>query len=560
MNFFRLPLCQHRLSFDGVYSSRESIQSYLHSFNVKEPDMKLTVPVFVFVISCAALFPSLISTSFSQQLFHFESQQKARETQQSNFGNTPRVDDVPLQARQLYRDKPYKKPYSTSSVNFVVVDSMTNIFSMGSSQINPLYYDPTIDRLTFVHRGDATSYAASSGAIYYNYSSDGGSSWTRNSGALNGADSPISGRYPSGVIFSPTSNVADARFFSSYSNLYFNGSANVFGDFGVGWDSPAFSNNANSYRHAHDVSNNFSYEFETQCWSSDLNMYYTDVRRQGLTGNGPFIGLNIFKSANFASMPIAATPLGLSTPTCFNIYKILGGDFMKTSATNRSAVAAIASYLGSPPMLEVIYTVDEGNTWDGGWAGGGVDIVSPASIPELCPYKYFWMRYSNNYFSCSGDMVLDSLGYPHCLVGLQAEPQNSAGVDVVIAEIYRDASGWHGKIISHGDPQTHFVAGTLDGNGYAPYISRDASGRSFAVQYTSSDNVNENADLFLSTRYWSSWADWSSPVNITQTPSFNENVAHFSPRMRDDGSTMFTVWSAFAQPKDSTIVADAAVN
>ncbi len=475
-----------------------------------------------------------------------------------NRAISPAIDcETPL-ANRSYGAHPYTPRYvsSPSSVSYVIVDSMTNILSMASSQISPLYYDPNIDRLIFVHRGDATSYAANSGEIYYNHSSDGGATWIRVPGIINGSDNPASGRYPSGAIFSPTSNVSDAWLFTSYSNLWGGGS---FGDFGVGWDSTIFTNNVHDYYYEHNTVNNFSWAFETQCWPSLSNMFYMAVGRYSIYGNGGLIGLNIFRTSDFVSKPLWIAPYGLGYPNCFDIYKVLGGDFMKTGSVEKNAVAVIGDFTGTQmPALGLIYSTDEGTTWNGGEGGGWVDIVNLGTIPELCPYHSFWKF--NSSYGFAGRMVLDSLGYPQCVVGLQADGQSSVGTDVVIAEIYRDATGWRGKIIGHADSKTHFMAGSIDQNGYAPYISRDKTGRYFAVQYTSSDNVNENADLFISTRSWIGWADWSAPVNITNTPNFNENLAHFSPRMRDDGNNLFTVWSAFAEPKDSSIIEDATTN
>ena len=122
-------------------------------------------------------------------------------------------------------------------VNYVVVDSMYNISGMSSSELNPLAYDPDLNLLTFTHRGDRTSYAPTSGAIYYNYSADGGLTWPRIPTPFNYADTlGIRGSYPSGAIFNPTNNLSDSYQFAAWPNI-----SSGFGqswDLGYGYDHP----------------------------------------------------------------------------------------------------------------------------------------------------------------------------------------------------------------------------------------------------------------------------------------------------------------------------------
>jgi len=143
-------------------------------------------------------------------------------------------------------------------------------------------------------------------------------------------------------------------------------------------------------------------------------------------------------------------------------------------------------------------------------------------------------------------MVLDSLGYPHVFLGLQKEDQGEAGSHVVVAEVYKDGSGWQGRIIATANPATAYLRGQT---GYMPKIARNEEGTFFVVQWIDSKYPDGNADLFIAGKYWHS-INWIGPVNITQTPTNPEYLAMASPRLRRDGDSLFTFFSCYAIPKD----------
>jgi len=129
------------------------------------------------------------------------------------------------------KSKPTQFPKSTSAASWVIVDSMTNILGMWTDRGNPFDYNEKLDVFTFVHRSDRINRSTSrqyvpgsttelmppgydtlditAGDMWYNYSTNGGTTWPR-VGPLNSTD-PIYpfGRYPSGSIFAPTSDMAD---------------------------------------------------------------------------------------------------------------------------------------------------------------------------------------------------------------------------------------------------------------------------------------------------------------------------------------------------------------
>ena len=67
-------------------------------------------------------------------------------------------------------------PPSPSAITWFIADSMANAFGPASWAQKPMAYDHGTDWLVVIHRGHA-SYAAGSGQLWYNRSTDGGMTW-----------------------------------------------------------------------------------------------------------------------------------------------------------------------------------------------------------------------------------------------------------------------------------------------------------------------------------------------------------------------------------------------
>jgi hypothetical protein len=413
----------------------------------------------------------------------------------------------------------YPQP-NNATVNWVLVDSMTNIFGYYSEEIHPLYYSPRANITTLVLRGDVTSYAPSSGAIYYTLSSDGGSTWVRCGLPFNCQTffDTCLGRYPSGSIYY-NSTVNNYYQIVAWPNLTSSG----FGDLGYGSDYPLggcapFSTQV--------ISGGYGSAMPT--WSSTQMAFWAAP----ITG-----GVQIWSTPDFAS-PTYTTISGI------NVVNQYGGDAISVGSYTVIAYAFSGTVGISSLAIRVIYSTDQGTTWS------APDSVNLAALPGIGDYRTLW-SWSGSSFHTPGHMVLDSLGYPHVVCGLQQEPSGEAGDNVVIAEIYKQGAGypadpgtWTGKIISTANPSTAYLGGQV---GFMPRIARNEEGTFFAAQWIDSKQANGMADLFVSGRYWKA-QNWKGPYNITNSPTTPEYLAHFSPRMRRDGDSLFTVFSTYALP------------
>jgi hypothetical protein len=118
-------------------------------------------------------------------------------------GKAPRVTEQAMSKNvsPVFNTANYSK---AATLTYVAVDSTSNIFGAANVYCNPIAYDPYSNVVVIVHRSKST-YAGStigSGGIYYAFSSDGGSTWTKRRGPMNGGvDKNSNGRFPSITLY-----------------------------------------------------------------------------------------------------------------------------------------------------------------------------------------------------------------------------------------------------------------------------------------------------------------------------------------------------------------------
>ena len=107
---------------------------------------------------------------------------------------------------------------STQSLCESALGSAGNQFGSAFGQKTNLWYDRDLNTLTFVHRANPPGLAATIGFIEYDYSTDGGATWTNNQGYVyrdttwDGVSYQNErGRYPQGGIYNPPGNTDPAN-------------------------------------------------------------------------------------------------------------------------------------------------------------------------------------------------------------------------------------------------------------------------------------------------------------------------------------------------------------
>ena len=106
---------------------------------------------------------------------------------------------------------------STQTLCEAALGSAGNQFGSAFGPKTNLWYNRDLNTLTFIHRANPTSSASTIGFIEYDYSTDGGVTWTNNVGYVyrdttwNGTTQDQRGRYPQGGIYNPPGNTNPAN-------------------------------------------------------------------------------------------------------------------------------------------------------------------------------------------------------------------------------------------------------------------------------------------------------------------------------------------------------------
>ncbi len=92
----------------------------------------------------------------------------------------------------------------------VPAGSSSNIFTQIRNSTNPVAADKNLNTIVFVHRNNANLLGGSSGNIRYDISTNAGTTWSVNLGALNPLNSSLA-RYPNVTIYNPTLNLTPSN-------------------------------------------------------------------------------------------------------------------------------------------------------------------------------------------------------------------------------------------------------------------------------------------------------------------------------------------------------------
>ncbi|GMU95361.1 T9SS type A sorting domain-containing protein [Ignavibacterium album] len=419
------------------------------------------------------------------------------------------------------------------AANYVAVDTMQNAFGPGSNTINPLSFDPVSGVLAVVHRA-ATTYGLGSGELWWNWSTDYGTSWTRSQTSVQNGQIAIQARYPSMAIWNPTASVNMSELFGVFSwPELVNG---AFG--GLGWGvseglmqsslagiiqpPPLYSSNMPTFVNA-------NYAF----WTSD---------------NQDSASLRLFRTNDFLTIEQIDPPTWAAVRFGSNGIIQIGGI---SDANNNLYVGAIASFnevIGAGGW-EIGYSksTDDGATWSD-WS-----VPDWRTISSTADYDQLWDWLPGDQFvSYSGDITVDANGLVHLVTGLT--DTNTATNAIV--EFFETAPGvWDAKIVASG-AEVH--DNSLYDNGADPglgqtgpsiMIARNSAGDFFVTQWTigSPETGDSICDIYTKSRALTD-AAWGDKQNLTQSNNLNEDGCHLAQYLAttsSGGSTTDWLFSMF---------------
>jgi hypothetical protein len=420
-----------------------------------------------------------------------------------------------------------------TAANYVPVDTMANAFGPASNTLNPLAFDPIANVLAYAHRGIA-GYALGSGEIWWNWSTDLGSTWTRSETSVQaGQTATILGRYPSMTIFNPSasSNMADLLGVFSWPEL----NPAAFGYLGYGVSEGLMQ------------SSFAAIDFGPPAYGSNVPTFSDDQYAYWYSDNADDNSLKLWRTQDFSTIDVINPPTwGTTRWTNGNI--LLGG----VADNGIVYVGAIGSYteeIGAGGW-EIGYSksTDHGATWSD-WF-----VPDWRTIPGLTNFTELWdWKLGDTYVSYSGDIQVDANGNVHLVTGLT----DSLTLANAIVEIYETAPNvWAGKVITaaHDKSKYGYEANTpgLGQTGPSIMIAANKDRNFFAVQYTIGSAATQDSlcDLYYHTRAIGD-ANWSGATNLTETNNMNEDGCHIAPYMATSNGTDY-IFSSFWYERGNT--------
>lgn len=418
---------------------------------------------------------------------------------------------------------------NTTVLNFVAVDTMGNAFGPASRGVKPIAYDSATGIVALLHRG-ATTYAASTGQLWYNVSRNGGLTWRRVAGAINtGVANSL--RYPSCAISNPNNSSDTTNVLMLFAAPLLNATP-AFGLMGYGLDIPIGGGNGFGFE---SIGENQTFWSNSHIWTThggpDIN--WVTYRYSG----GTPADLWRYHTTDFATAVEGVPP----TWAASNFEVGFGLDIAAMERKGKHYMGKWGPFAGDPNSTtidNVGYSVstDGGVNW-GAWVRPQPDWRSAVGLP----LGVDWWSYGGP-GAYSKEMVVDANNRVH-FFGVVFD---TLTLGRSIVEVYETGSGWAGKLITNDLKESTALnypgtAGDLNQMGNHLNASITTTGDVMALIWLDAAVQSETM-----TDIWFSWrritdANWSAPLNLTQTPSFAELLLHAAPTLRKDanGWTMF---------------------
>ncbi|NUN10109.1 MAG: T9SS type A sorting domain-containing protein [Ignavibacteriaceae bacterium] len=434
-------------------------------------------------------------------------------------------------ATPVVRESSGPAPVVPTAANWVAVDTMQNAYGPAIGVLNPMAFDPGSGALALVHRGRNT-YAAGSGTLWYNMSTDNGVTWSR-VGQVN-VGVPINARYPSMAISNPTNGpLSGTTGIFSWPELV----GGAFGGLGYAAEQPLGANAPAAFIN----SGTQAFSSQVLTWASDNTPYV-----YWSSDNSTDAAYTIWRTQDFATIDSFAFP-----STAFEdggnicLGASAGGGQMYIAFLGTLPDPAGANPITSGWYPGVAKKSATGADWD------AIEVVDFRTIPGLTKFdRLYDFKKGDEFVSYDGDIIVDKDGYPHLLLGLtDTTTSNNSGSNAIV-EIYKTAAGWAGKIVFEGISDSIFgryglATPGIGQMGPSPYLARSADGNAFVAVWANGTSTTDTiCDIFMSVR--SASGEWSTPTNLTQTPAMNEDGLHLASYVAGSaGQYTAFVWSHY---------------
>jgi hypothetical protein len=401
--------------------------------------------------------------------------------------------------------------------DWVLVDTMQNSFSAAAPFLTPIAYDQSSDALILVHRG-ATTYAQTSGEIWYNLSTDKGMNWNRVS-AIN-SNLNLSGRYPNAAILNPTEGgLSQTKGIFSWTHT----NMPIFYGAGIGKVDPLGSGNTTAIYD--------STFFSSVIWTDGEWSFWA-----GSTSNG----FEIARSNDFANVEHSQVMDNSASVICLGGVGYNGIQYLGFLGTFDDPNTANPIYSGWYPGYTK--STDFGMTWS------PITVVDFRTV--LPNYDRLFDFIKNDAFvSYTGDINVDKDGYVHLILSVtDTTSNNNTGINSIV-EIFESTGGWNSMMIYEGIDDNTFTTreGPAVGQmGPSGYIALDKDREQMACVWVADSPTSSFGlcDVYISWRSIYS-NQWTTPINLTMTDYMNENGVHLATQLNDDGGFSYNAFVGY---------------
>jgi hypothetical protein len=433
---------------------------------------------------------------------------------------------------------------NATSITWVAVDQMANAFGPASNRVQPLVFDPGTGALALIHRGAAPY--GQSGQLWYNVSHDGGVTWRR-VGEISQGQTPNL-RYPSLILRNPRGLNDTTQVWVAYAapNLRNPAGGGSFGSITYGVD--LFGENVGTSFFDDGPGNAYDFSANLSIWNATGSATDTTIfwaTRRGGTANEWYL----WRTGDYTTLS-SGTPPTWQNANFTNAFSYIGGQYWNGKAFfNVISIFVPDTFQG---VFNYGYSIsnDRGATWSG-WTRPQPDWAAASGAG----YGYDLLSYyrgTGNFASFQVEAVVDANERMHYFSVVCDSPWTLQSRRSIM-EVFQTPTGWSYKVIAQDlnvntglmyPGPTLTDADVLDQtyNALRPSISRDRQLMTLvwldAASTTSSDTLPD---------IWFSWrridgANWSTPLNLTQTPGFQEILLHAAPLLRFNGGNSYTLF------------------
>jgi hypothetical protein len=460
-------------------------------------------------------------------------QQRSLNVHKSAF---PKIDDP-----KVVLEKSITPGYSPADGSYIPVDTLGNSLSAAEFGVTPLFFDPYSGVLALVHRGWAGHYAAGSGQMWYNISTDFGITWSRVPGGINTLLSQITGRYPNMTISNPTKGPLSSTLAAfAWPELNTDVPAN-FGWMGYAADQPVGNGSPAAFLEERGT----FYSTQMVMWANDTSPEIFWTSQNTLATSADVL---LHKTTDYSTIDTLTPPQwNTASFSGFGQYIFGGRAFQGIQYLTVASAFQADTTVDSPPNgLNVGYSksTDLGQTWS------KFKFPDWKKIPRLANYQilFDWKKNDTvNTVSYQGDMGVDKNGHVHIVTIIGDTLNLNTGT---LVDIFETDTDWDATIITKGI-DTAYANGTYYTSGPGQVqmgpcatLAFDSTHTVMAVQWINTPAHGKLNDVFVSYKNLND-TSWASPVNLTNSDSANNTEAHMAPYLKSNGSNSYTLFSMY---------------